>query len=160
MASVNKVILIGNVGRDPEVFRTNNSLVANVNLATTDVWIDRNTGERKQDTEWHRLVFFGKTAEIVQEYVRAGTPLFVEGKIKTNKWKDKNTGEDRYSTNIQVLSMQMLGGNNASRQGSDQQQRSAQSTQVPRQRQHAVQDNSYNQAKQGDLMAENEAIPF
>lgn len=158
MASVNKVILVGNVGRDPEMNQAGDSLIANVSLATTEVWKDRKTGERNEETEWHRLVFFGKTAEIVRDYVRKGTSLYVEGKIKTQKWQDKDTGADRYSTSIYASVMQMLGGSNASQQNSGQ-QRPAQSAPAPRQQRRQAQDNNYSQAKQGGLI-DDDPVPF
>ena len=114
MASVNKVILVGNCGRDPEVrYTPSGDAVANISLATSERYKDRSTGENREQTEWHRLVFFGKLAEIVGEYVRKGTPLYVEGKIKTNKWTDQNTGQDRSTTEIVVNTMQMLGSRSA-----------------------------------------------
>ena len=114
MASVNKVILVGNLGRDPEM-RTfpSGDQVANVTLATTDKWKDRQTGEPKEHTEWHRLVFNGRLAEIAGQYLRKGSQIYVEGSIRTRKWQDQATGQDRYSTEIRVDQMQMLG----SRQG-------------------------------------------
>jgi single-strand DNA-binding protein len=113
MASVNKVILVGNLGRDPEM-RTfpNGDQVANVTLATTDKWKDKATGEPREHTEWHRLVFNGRLAEIAGQYLRKGSPVYVEGSIRTRKWQDQS-GQDRYSTEIRVDQMQMLG----SRQG-------------------------------------------
>jgi single-strand DNA-binding protein len=113
MASVNKVILVGNLGRDPEL-RTfpNGDQIANVTLATTDKWKDKASGEPREHTEWHRLVFSGRLAEIAGQYLRKGAPIYVEGSIRTRKWQDQS-GQDRYSTDIRVDQMQMLG----SRQG-------------------------------------------
>jgi single-strand DNA-binding protein len=113
MASVNKVILVGNLGRDPEL-RTfpNGDQIANVTLATTDKWKDKATGEPREHTEWHRLVFNGRLAEIAGQYLRKGSPIYTEGSIRTRKWQDQS-GQDRYSTEIRVDQMQMLG----SRQG-------------------------------------------
>ena len=110
MASVNKVILIGNLGRDPEM-RTfpNGDQIANVTLATTDKWKDKATGEPREHTEWHRLIFSGRLAEIAGQYLRKGSPVYVEGSIRTRKWQDQS-GQDRYSTEIRVDQMQMLGG--------------------------------------------------
>ena len=114
MASVNKVILVGNLGRDPEM-RTfpNGDQVANVTLATTDKWKDKQSGEPREHTEWHRLVFNGRLAEIAGQYLRKGSQIYVEGSIRTRKWQDQASGQDRYSTEIRVDQMQMLG----SRQG-------------------------------------------
>jgi single-strand DNA-binding protein len=113
MASVNKVILVGNLGRDPEM-RTfpNGDQIANATLATTDKWKDKGTGEPREHTEWHRLVFNGRLAEIAGQYLRKGSQIYVEGSIRTRKWQDQS-GQDRYSTDIRVDQMQMLG----SRQG-------------------------------------------
>ncbi len=110
MASVNKVILVGNLGRDPEL-RTfpSGDQVANVSLATTDNWKDKQTGEKKEATEWHRLVFSGRLAEIAGQYLRKGSQIYVEGSLRTRKWQDQATGQDRYSTEIRVQQMQMLG---------------------------------------------------
>ncbi|MDZ7843128.1 MAG: single-stranded DNA-binding protein [Gammaproteobacteria bacterium] len=107
---VNKAILVGNLGRDPEIrYSPSGAAVANVNIATTDSWKDRNTGEQQERTEWHRVVFFGRLAEIVGEYLKKGSQVYVEGRIQTRKWQDKE-GNDRYTTEIVANEMQMLGG--------------------------------------------------
>ena len=112
---VNKVILIGNVGGDPETrYLPNGNAVTNITLATTDSWKDKQTGQVQERTEWHRVVFFGKLAEIVGEYVRKGSQIYVEGRLQTRKWQDQ-TGQDRYTTEVVVDmggSMQLLGGRN------------------------------------------------
>ncbi|MEZ7829628.1 MAG: single-stranded DNA-binding protein [Brachymonas denitrificans] len=110
MASVNKVILVGNLGRDPEI-RTfpSGDQVANVTLATSDRWKDKQSGEMREHTEWHRLVFNGRLAEIAGQYLRKGSQIYVEGSIRTRKWQDQATGQDRYATEIRVDQMQMLG---------------------------------------------------
>lgn len=106
--SVNKVILIGNVGQDPEIRALQNGdTVANLSLATSETWKDKNTGERKERTEWHRLVVFRKLADIVSQYVHKGDKLYVEGQLQTRKWQD-NSGQDRYTTEINVHNMTML----------------------------------------------------
>lgn len=111
MASVNKVILVGNLGRDPEIRAfPSGDQVANVSLATTDKWRDKQTGETKEHTEWHRLVFNGRLAEIAGQYLRKGSQIYVEGSIRTRKWTDQQSGQDRYSTEIRVDQMQMLDG--------------------------------------------------
>lgn len=108
MASVNKVILIGNLGRDPEVrYMPSGDAVANLSLATTEVWKDKN-GERQESTEWHRVVFYGKQAEICGQYLRKGSLIYVEGSLRTRKYQDKD-GQDRYITEIRGDRMQMLG---------------------------------------------------
>ncbi|GAA4358713.1 single-stranded DNA-binding protein [Variovorax defluvii] len=113
MASVNKVILVGNLGRDPET-RTfpSGDQVCNVTLATTDRWKDKQSGEMREATEWHRLVFNGRLAEIAAQYLRKGSQIYVEGQIRTRKYTDKD-GVEKYATDIRVDQMQMLG----SRQG-------------------------------------------
>jgi single-strand DNA-binding protein len=107
---INKVILIGNLGNDPEVrYTAGGAAVANISLATTDSWRDKNTGEQQERTEWHRVVFFGRLAEIVGEYLKKGSQVYVEGRLQTRKWQDKD-GNDRYTTEIVANEMQMLGG--------------------------------------------------
>jgi single-strand DNA-binding protein len=109
MASVNKVILIGNLGRDPETrYSADNAAITNVSIATTDKWKDKATGEMKEATEWHRVVFFGRLAEIAGEYLRKGRPVYVEGRLRTRKWTDKD-GNEKYTTEIVADQMQMLG---------------------------------------------------
>lgn len=111
MASVNKVILVGNLGRDPEVrYSPEGAAICNVSIATTSQWKDRNSGERREETEWHRVVFYNRLAEIAGEYLKKGRSVYVEGRLKTRKWQDKDTGADRYSTEIVADQMQMLGG--------------------------------------------------
>jgi len=116
---VNKVILIGNVGGDPETrYLPNGNAVTNITLATSDSWKDKQTGQQQDRTEWHRVVFFGKVAEIAGEYLRKGSQVYVEGRLQTRKWQDQS-GQDRYTTEIVVDmggSMQLLGG----RGGSDE----------------------------------------
>ena len=108
MASVNKVILIGNLGKDPETrYLPSGDAVTNISLATTDQWKDK-SGEKQEHTEWHRVAFFGKTAEIAGEYLKKGSQVYVEGSLRTRKWQDKD-GQDRYTTEIRADSMQMLG---------------------------------------------------
>ena len=111
MASVNKVILVGNLGRDPEVrYSPDGVAICNVSIATTSQWKDRTSGEKREETEWHRVVFYNRLAEIAGEYLKKGRPVYVEGRIKTRKYQDKDTGADRYSTEIVAEQMQMLGG--------------------------------------------------
>ncbi|MBB5216263.1 single-stranded DNA-binding protein [Parapusillimonas granuli] len=116
MASVNKVILVGNLGRDPEVrYSPDGAAICNVSIATTSQWKDKVTGEKREETEWHRVVFYNRLAEIAGEYLKKGRSVYVEGRLKTRKWQDKDTGADRYSTDIVADQMQMLGG----REGGD-----------------------------------------
>ncbi len=109
---INKVILIGNLGQDPETrYTSNGNTVTNLNLATSEIWKDKNTGKNKEKTEWHKVVLFGKLAEIAAEYLYKGSQVYIEGSLKTRKWQDKN-GNDRYTTEIVVNmngKMQMLG---------------------------------------------------
>ncbi|MGM0694784.1 MAG: single-stranded DNA-binding protein [Pseudomonadota bacterium] len=105
---INKVILIGNLGQDPEVrFTPSGTAVANLNLATTDTWMDKQSGQRQERTEWHRIVLFNKTAEIAQQYLRKGSKVYIEGRLQTRKWQDQN-GQDKYTTEIVANDMQML----------------------------------------------------
>ncbi|HAT2715694.1 TPA: single-stranded DNA-binding protein [Aeromonas hydrophila] len=111
---INKVILIGNLGQDPEVrYTSGGSAVTSITLATSETWRDKQTGEQKERTEWHRVVFMGKIAEVAGEYLKRGSQVYVEGKLRTDKWKDQS-GQDRYSTQVVVDGftgvMQMLGG--------------------------------------------------
>ena len=110
MVGINKVIIVGHLGNDPEI-RTmpNGEAVANISVATSESWTDKNTGERREITEWHRIVFYRRQAEIVGEYLRKGSQVYVEGRLRTRKWQDQN-GQDRYTTEIQGDVMQMLGG--------------------------------------------------
>jgi single-strand DNA-binding protein len=109
MASVNRVILIGNLGADPETrYLPSGDAVTNIRIATTDTWKDK-SGEKQEHTEWHRVAFFGKLAEISGEYLKKGSPVYVEGRIRTRKWQDKE-GQERYSTEIVADRMQLLGG--------------------------------------------------
>ncbi|WP_433692360.1 single-stranded DNA-binding protein [Herbaspirillum seropedicae] len=113
MASVNKVIIVGNLGRDPETrYMPNGEAVTNIAVATTESWKDKNTGEKKELTEWHRITFYRKLAEIAGQYLKKGSQIYVEGRLQTRKWQDKE-GVERYTTEIIADTMQMLG----SRQG-------------------------------------------
>lgn len=111
MASVNKVIIVGNMGRDPEVkYSPSGAAICNISIATTSAWKDKATGERREETEWHRVVLYNRLAEIAGEYLRKGRSVYIEGRLKTRKWQDKDTGQDRYATEIVADQMQMLGG--------------------------------------------------
>lgn len=107
---INKVILVGNLGADPETrYTASGSAIANIRLATSESWRDKQTGETQEKTEWHRVVFFNRLAEIVGEYLRKGSQVYIEGKLQTRKWQDQS-GQDRYTTEIVANEMQMLGG--------------------------------------------------
>ena len=108
---VNKVILIGNLGQDPETKSLpSGSAVTNIRLATTEGWKDKQTGEKKEVTEWHTVVFFDRLAEIAGQYLKKGSKVYIEGSLRTRKWQDKESGKDRYMTEIVAQEMQMLGG--------------------------------------------------
>lgn len=110
---VNKVILIGNLGNDPEVRSTNNgSTMTTISVATSESWKDRQTGQQQERTEWHRVVFFNRLAEIARDYLKKGSKVYVEGSLRTRKWQDQN-GQDRYTTEIMGNEMQMLDGRGA-----------------------------------------------
>lgn len=129
--SLNKAMIIGNLGRDPEVrYSPNGDAICNVAVATSSSWKDKGTGEQRQEVEWHRIVFYKRLAEIAGEYLKKGSKVYIEGRIKTRKWKDKDTGADRYSTEIVADQMQMLDS-----RGEGQQQRQKES-----QRQSSVSD--------------------
>jgi single-strand DNA-binding protein len=120
MASVNRVILIGNLGKDPETkYMSNGDAVTNIALATAEVWKDKN-GEKQEKTEWHRVTFYRKLAEIAGQYLKKGSPVYVEGRLETRKWTDKN-GVDRYTTEVIATDMKMLGGKSGSSESEPQQ---------------------------------------
>ena len=109
MASVNKVIVVGNLGRDPETrYMPDGAAITNVSVATSFQWTDKASGEKKEETEWHRVVFRGKLAEVAGEYLKKGSQVYVEGRLRTRKWQDKD-GHDRYTTEIMATEMKMLG---------------------------------------------------
>lgn len=120
---VNKVILIGNLGNDPEIrYMPNGGAVANLTLATSESWRDKQSGEMREKTEWHRVVIFGKLAEVAGEYLKKGSQVYIEGSLQTRKWQDQS-GQDRYTTEVVVNvggSMQMLGGNGGNNQAGSQ----------------------------------------
>jgi single-strand DNA-binding protein len=132
MASVNKVILVGNLGADPESrFAPSGDAICNISVATTASWKDKQTGEKKESTEWHRVGFYGKLAEIVGQYLKKGSQVYIEGSLRTRKWQDK-TGQDRYTTEIRGDVMKMLGG-----KSEGQQQSAAPRQQAPQRQQTA-----------------------
>lgn len=118
MASVNKVIIIGNLGRDPEVrYMPNGEAVTNISVATTEKWTDKSSGEKKEITEWHRITFYRKLAEIAGQYLKSGSQVYVEGRLQTRKWTDKD-GVERYTTEIIADTLQMLGSKSQADDGS------------------------------------------
>ena len=109
MAGINKVILVGNLGRDPEVrYSAKGSAIANITIATSEQWTDKQSGQKQEKTEWHRVVMFNRLGEIAGEYLKKGSQVYIEGKLQTRKWQDNN-GQDRYTTEIVANEMQMLG---------------------------------------------------
>ncbi|QFT55611.1 single-stranded DNA-binding protein [Microbulbifer sp. THAF38] len=135
---INKVILIGNLGNDPETrYMPSGGAVTNISLATSESWKDKQTGQQQERTEWHRVVFFNRLAEIAGEYLRKGSKVYIEGSLRTRKWQDKQTGQDRYTTEIVAAEMQMLDGQqNGAQQGQSFQQPSSTASQSqPQQRQ-------------------------
>lgn len=165
MASVNKVILVGNLGRDPEVrYSPDGAAICNVSIATTSNWKDKNSGERREETEWHRVVFYNRLAEIAGEYLKKGRPVYVEGRLKTRKWQDKDTGADRYSTEIVADQMQMLGGRESTGGmddggfGGDDSYSS--SRQAPQQRSQPPQQQRPAQKPASNIMDMDDDIPF
>ncbi|MBM5572243.1 MULTISPECIES: single-stranded DNA-binding protein [Deefgea] len=111
MASLNKVLLIGNLGRDPETrFMPNGNAVCNFSIATTESWKDKQSGQKQEKTEWHNISMYGRLAEIAGQYLKKGSSVYIEGRLQTRKWQDKQTGADRYTTEIIADQMQMLGG--------------------------------------------------
>ena len=136
---INKVIIVGNLGQDPEVrYTPAGAAITNISVATSESWKDKNSGQTQEKTEWHRVVFFGKLAEIAGEYLAKGSQVYVEGKLQTRKWQDKQ-GQDRYSTEVIVDGfngvMQMLGGKGESQPKPQQQQAQQQQQQAPQQQQ-------------------------
>ena len=120
MASVNKVILIGNLGKDPEVrYTPNGNAVCNLRIATTRNWKNRDSGEKQEETEWHSVVLYDRQAEVAGEYLKKGRPVYIEGRLKTRKWQDKD-GNDRYTTEIVGETMQLLGGREGMGGGSEE----------------------------------------
>jgi single-strand DNA-binding protein len=114
MASINKVILLGNLGADPEIrYTAGGDAVATVSVATSSSWNDKQSGEKREKTEWHRVVFFRRLAEVVGEYLKKGSSIYVEGQLQTNSYEDKNSGERKFSTQIVAREMQMLGSRNS-----------------------------------------------
>jgi len=130
---VNKVILVGNLGQNPEIrYMPNGGAVANITLATSESWRDKTTGEQKEITEWHRVILFGKLAEVAGEYLRKGSQIYIEGKLRTRKWQDQS-GQDKYTTEVIVNVggvMQMLGGKQEGGTGNRTQQQSSQQRQL------------------------------
>ncbi len=150
MAGVNRVIIIGHLGNDPEI-RTmpNGEQVANITVATSESWTDKNTGERKEAVEWHRIVLYRRLAEIAAQYLHKGSQVYIEGRLKTRKWQDNN-GQDRYTTEIQGDNLQMLGGRN----------QDAAQNQPPKQQDKQQKAQSKSQQSEPPVDAFDDNIPF
>ena len=166
MAGVNKVTILGNVGKDPETrFLPNGGAVTNLTIATSESWKDKQTGEQKEKTEWHRIVIFGKLAEIAGEYVRKGSKLYIEGALQTRKWTNQQ-GQDQYTTEIVLQGfggvMQMLDGKPQGQQQAKPQQQGGFSQQAPQQQAKPNQQGSYNQQPQPQQQGgyDNQEPPF
>lgn len=165
MSSVNKVILVGRLGKDPEVrVFPNGGQIASASIATTEKWRDKNTGENREVTEWHNLVFQDRLAEIAGQYLKKGSLVYVEGSLRTRKWQDQS-GVDRYTTEVRVASMQMLGGGREDGQPSQQQPRPTQQQRPTQPRPAAAkagQTNSYEATRNGQMPANpaDDDIPF
>ena len=150
MAGINKVIIVGFLGNDPEVrTMTAGDLVVNISVATSESWTDKNTGEKKEVTEWHRIVIYRKLAEIAAQYLHKGSQVYIEGRLKTRKWQDNN-GQDRYSTEIQCDNLQMLGGRN----------QDAAQNQPPKQQDKQQKAQSKSQQSEPPVDAFDDNIPF
>lgn len=135
MASVNKVILVGNLGRAPEVrYTPDGAAICNFSLATTSRWKDKASGEPREETEWHRVVMYNRLAEIAGEYLKTGRSVYIEGRLKTRKWQDKQSGADRYATEIIADQMQMLAGRDGGSNGGYGTPQGQQQEPAPRQR--------------------------
>ena len=166
----NLVIILGNPGNDAETnFLPSGGSVTNISVATSESWKDKNTGQQQERTEWHRVVFFNRLAEIAGEYLRKGSKVYVEGSLRTRKWQDKNTGQDRYTTEIVGSEMQMLDGRSENDQGGYQQptqQQSRQPAQQPQQQgyqqpaQRPAQQPASSPAASSDNGAFSDDLPF
>ncbi|PKF61635.1 single-stranded DNA-binding protein [Psychromonas sp. psych-6C06] len=141
--SINKVILVGNLGKDPEMrYMPNGNAVANFSIATTESWKNKQTGEYENQTEWHNLTVYGKFGEMCGQYLKKGAKVYVEGKLKTRKWQDKTTGQDKYATDVVVSELQMMDSNNSGQggqqfQGGQNQQFQGGQQQAPQQAQQS-----------------------
>ena len=158
---INKVILVGNLGNDPEVrYAANGSAIANISVATTDSWKDKNTGEQQEKTEWHRVVMFNRLGEIAGEYLKKGSQVYIEGRLQTRKWQDQS-GQDKYSTEIVANEMQMLGGRGGGSEagGGSGYQAPQQRQQAPQQQQGGYQQGGQQGGQQGCQQGGQQASP-
>ena len=148
MSGVNKVIIIGNIGQDPETRALpSGATVTNISIATSESWKDKNTGQQQERTEWHRVVMFNKIAEIAAQYLKKGSKVYIEGSLRTRKWQDKDSGQDRYSTEIVAKEMQFLDSkadSQPAQQQAPQQSAPQQAPQQPQQQFNAESDPNFN----------------
>jgi single-strand DNA-binding protein len=157
MSSVNKVIILGNLGRDPDVRYTNDgNAICNIAVATTEKWTDKTSGEKKEVTEWHRIVLYRKLAEIAEKYLSKGSQVYIEGKLQTRKWTDKD-GVERYTTEIVADSLQMLGSKPAEGRSKDANPGNAKQANPQRQQGRQAQQQQQRQSSNDDM---DEDIPF
>jgi single-strand DNA-binding protein len=157
---VNKVIIVGNLGNDPDVrFMPNGNAVANFSVATSETWKDKQTGEQKEKTEWHRIVIYQRLAEIAGKYLKKGSKVYLEGKLQTRKWQNQQ-GQDQYTTEIVVNEMQMLDGRNSNAQNMPQQAQQASQAPQAQQAQQAQQASQAPQAPQEPDIDFDDDIPF
>lgn len=149
MRGVNKVIIVGHLGNDPDVKQfSNGGSVTNISVATSEQWTDKQSGEKREATEWHRVVLFNRLGEIAAQYLRKGSQVYIEGSLRTRKWQDAN-GQDRYTTEIRADQMQMLGEKGGQSQSNNQQYQQAQQPQAPQQYQ-----------PQNNIPPADDSIPF
>lgn len=166
MSSVNLVVILGNVGKDPEVRYTNSGdAVANLSVATSEKWKDKKTGQAQEKTEWHRISAFGKTAEIIGNYVKKGDQIHIQGKIQTRKWKDNN-GQDRFTTEIIANNVTLISNRNQTQQQPQQPQQRYEASLPPHMQQQPSQQQQYQQPMQQPMHQQpmqqdmNDNIPF
>lgn len=157
---INKVILVGNLGKNPEIrYAQNGNAVASISVATSESWTDKNTGQKQEKTEWHKVSMFGKLAEIAGQYLTSGSQVYIEGKLQTRKYQDKQTGADRYSTEIIADTMKMLGGKPQQQNGYQQPQQAQQMQQSMQQPQQGNYQQPIQQAQQRPQQGGNMAYP-
>lgn len=163
-SSVNKVILIGNLGRDPEMrYTPDKAAVCNVSIATTSQWTDKASGDKREETEWHRVVLYRRLAEIAGEYLKRGQKIFVEGRLRTRKWQDKDSGSDRYSTEIIADNIVMLGNREVGQNSSDLEDNAARQHGVSNttlDKDHISQIKRFDSSKDVELKKMDDGIPF
>lgn len=157
---INKAIIVGNLGDDPDLkYLTSGTAVCKISVATSESWTDKNTGQPQERTEWHQIQAWGKLAEIMGQYLKKGSQVYIEGKIKTDKWEDQKTGETRYSTKIEANTMQMLGGNHGNNNQQGQQENHQQMEGIPSQGYAAASGGSPNYRQSTYQAPKNDFVP-